>query len=611
MNAHELAQCLAENAPMVAEHLLPAGKKASGEWKAGSVGGEAGNSLSVRITGAKKGVWSDFATGEVGDLLDLWAAVKRMSIGEAMAEAKTFLGIHDEVPRRDRPAYKRPNRPRWQTPKAAVRSWLVGRGLTGVTIDAFKIGEQIQDTKVLAVFPYLRDGELVNAKYRNVADKRDMRQEAGAEPCLFGWHLINPKVRAVAICEGELDAMTLHQVGIPALSVNAGAGNHGWIERDWDRLERFSEIYLCFDDDDPGRKGAAEVATRLGIERCKLVRFGAKDANQWLQDGADGEEFHHALTLASTHDPHELASMADFMGGVKALFYPAHDAASFPVLMFGGKEFSWFEFRPGEYTVWTGINGHGKSLMLSQVEIGLMQQGQRVMVFSGELTPERQGMRLVKQATGLDRPMPAYIDAVCEWVRDRMWLFNTVGTVKLDRLLEVFSYGAKRYGITQFVIDSLMMTDVPEDGPGSLSAQKEAVQKITAFAKLTGGHVHLVAHPRKAKDELQAPGKLDVGGSGRITDAADNVFSVWSARKEESMPANDKPDAKLELHKQRNGDVQHKELWLYFNREAQQYLPSSARRAIAAVSFAGTLGAGNLRPTQDLQEQENSRGQSN
>ena len=38
--------------------------------------------------------------------------------------------------------------------------------------------------------------------------------------------------------------MTLHQVGIPALSVNAGAGNHQWIENDWSRLDRFSEILI-------------------------------------------------------------------------------------------------------------------------------------------------------------------------------------------------------------------------------------------------------------------------------------------------------------------------------------------------------------------------------
>ena len=70
------------------------------------------------------------------------------------------------------------------------------------------------DVVGLEVFPYLRDGELVNVKYRNIAEKKDMRQEGGAEPCLFGWHLIDPKARAVAICEGEIDAMTLHQSGV-------------------------------------------------------------------------------------------------------------------------------------------------------------------------------------------------------------------------------------------------------------------------------------------------------------------------------------------------------------------------------------------------------------
>ena len=69
MNAHELSQRMADDASGIAQHLLPRGKKASGEWKAGSTGGEEGGSLSVRLTGAKKGRWKDFATDEGGDLL--------------------------------------------------------------------------------------------------------------------------------------------------------------------------------------------------------------------------------------------------------------------------------------------------------------------------------------------------------------------------------------------------------------------------------------------------------------------------------------------------------------------------------------------------------------
>jgi twinkle protein len=587
MNAHELSERMADDVAAIAQHLLPKGKRSGGEWKAGSTHGEPGESLSVRLSGAKRGLWRDFAADEGGDLLDLWAATRGVSIGEAMVEAKAYLGVRDEMPKRERPAYKRPERPRGQAAKSAVRQWLNGRGITDATIEDFKIAEQQRDSKNIAVLPYLRDGELVNVKYRDIADKKGMRQEAGAEPCLFGWHLIKPRDRSVAITEGEIDAMTLHQCGIPALSVNAGAGNHQWIENDWDRLDRFSEIFVCFDDDEAGQKGAREVMQRLGQDRCKPVKFPAKDANQWLQDGASGEDFLAVLKGAKTIDPDELVSVADFFGQVKALLYPTAGQEPMPRLMLGDKYEDCFEFRPCEVSVWTGINGHGKSLMLNQVLVGLLNQGERACVFSGEMPPAVQAKRLVRQLTGSSRPTPAYIDASAEWVRDRMWLFNVVGSASIARLVEVFRYGAKRYGITHFVIDSLMMTDVPEDGPGALSKQKEAIQALSAFAKGFKAHVHLVAHPRKARDESAAPGKLDVGGSGKITDAADNVFSVWSARKEDSDEDDGKPDALLELHKQRNGEVQHRKFWMWFNKGAQQYCSGPQRRPVSFVPFDG------------------------
>jgi twinkle protein len=586
MNAKELAQQMAAQAASIVPYLLPQGKKSAGEWKVGGTSGEPGQSMSVRLSGAKAGVWSDFASGEKGDILDLWAAVRGLSMAEAINEAKAYLGVRDAMPERERKTFKRPQKPRCQSPKAQVLAWLNARGLTDETIAAFKVGEQIQGEKVYAVFPYLRDGELVNAKYRNVAEKKDMRQEGGAEPCLFGWHLIDPKCRRVAICEGEIDAMTLHQMGFPALSVNAGAGNHQWVENDWERLDRFSEILICMDDDEPGRKAAGELVKRLGMDRCMVVKFGAKDANEWLLQGAERVDFDDCMRQAKPLDPDELRQASEYIDKVKSLFYPAHADDRDPVLRLD-RDLDWFEFRGGELTVWTGYNGHGKSLMLSQVLLGLMQQEKRCMVFSGEMTPERQLKRLVKQATGLDRPTLQYIDAVGRWVHDRMWLFNVVGSATIARLLDVFQYAHRRYGIEHFVIDSLMMTDVPEDGPGSMSLQKDAIRKMCDFAKRNGVHMHLVAHPRKGADESRGPGKLDVAGSSKITDGADNVFTVWSARKDEADDIDpDKPDAKLELHKQRNGDVQHYTQLLYFCKEAQQFTSGRRRTPVQYVQFA-------------------------
>ena len=588
MNATELSQRMASEAASIAQFLLPGGKRQSGEWKAGSISGEAGQSLSVRLSGAKAGVWADFASGESGDLLDLWATVRGLSIAQAMAEAKQYLGVRDTMPEREQKQFKRPAKPQCQAAKTGALEWLKSRGLTEETIAAFKIAEQHRDGKTYAVFPYLRDGVLVNVKYRNVAEKKDMRQEGGAEPCLLGWHLIDPKCRTVAICEGEIDAMTLHQCGIPALSVNAGAGNHQWLENDWDRLERFSEILVFFDSDEPGQKGAREVASRIGADRCKIVTLPAKDANDYLLQGADASDFDYAIQQAKPQDPEELRQASDFITKVKSMFYPAHAEERDPVLRLD-KDLDWFEFRPGELSVWTGYNGHGKSLMLSQVLLGLMQQGERVTVFSGEMTPERQLKRLVKQATGMDRPTMQYIDAVGKWITDKMWFFNVVGSAGIDRLLQVFLYANKRYGMRHFVIDSLMMTDVPEDGPGSMTAQKEAVRKLCDFARRNGCHLHLVAHPRKGQDETKGPGKLDVAGSSKITDGADNVFTVWSARPDENDPDldRDKADSRLELQKQRNGDVQHYSQPLWFCKDAQQFATSSRRRAVSYVDFDG------------------------
>ena len=311
MNAAELSQRMASEAASIAQYLLPKGKRQSGEWKAGSTGGEEGKSLSVRLSGAKAGVWADFASGEGGDLLDLWMAVRGLSISSAMSEAMQYLGIRDTMPEKPAQPFKRPAKPSGQAAKAGAMEWLQKRGLTPETIAAFKIAEQLRDGKTYALFPYLRDGELVNVKYRNVAEKRDMRQEGGAEPCLFGWHLIDPKARTVAICEGEIDAMTLHQVGVPALSVNAGAGNHQWIENDWARLDRFSEILILFDNDESGEKGAREVMHRIGAERCKRVILPAKDANEYLQQGAGNVDFWHAIQEAQPLDPEEMRQASD------------------------------------------------------------------------------------------------------------------------------------------------------------------------------------------------------------------------------------------------------------------------------------------------------------
>lgn len=176
----------------------------------------------------------------------------------------------------------------------------------------------------------------------------------------------------------------------------------------------------------------------------------------------------------------------------------------------------------------TLANGHGKSQFLGQLLLNFMQQKARVCIASLELRPRQLLKNLTRQAAGLRSPTNDYIRAIPEWYHQRLWIFDLVGTAKTKRLLEVFLYARQRYGIDVFVIDSLMKCGLGED---DFNAQKQFVEQLCDFKNQHDCQIHLVVHPRKGADESKLPGKLDIKGSGSISDLADNCFTIWRNKK--------------------------------------------------------------------------------
>jgi hypothetical protein len=93
LRAADLTQMLACRIDQLARELLPGGHREGHEWRAGSLAGEPGSSFGVHLTGERAGVWSDFATGEAGDALDLVAAVYGFTITDAIDWARKWLGL--------------------------------------------------------------------------------------------------------------------------------------------------------------------------------------------------------------------------------------------------------------------------------------------------------------------------------------------------------------------------------------------------------------------------------------------------------------------------------------------------------------------------------------
>ena len=302
MKAAELAALLARDAEGVARMLLPEGKRDGQEWRVGSINGEAGKSLGVHLTGQKAGVFCDFSTGEAGDLLDLWTAVRGVGIGEACRQVAEFLGVRAARVENPRPAYSRPNRDGISGLTEHHRRWLVEeRGLSPESVTAYLLASRREEI----VFPSLVDGELVAAKYRKLP--KGFRVDAGCEPVLFGWQAIPAAARSVVIVEGELDALAMHTLGYPALSVPFGGGTGEkqakWIAAEFDRLAPFDRIYLALDADGPGQEATAEIVKRIGRERCFVLDLPHKDANACLLAGVTSEGCSKLVASARTVDP--------------------------------------------------------------------------------------------------------------------------------------------------------------------------------------------------------------------------------------------------------------------------------------------------------------------
>ncbi len=101
MDIADLSAMLAGRIENLCMHLLPNGVRDGHEWRIGSLAGEAGRSMAVRIRGATAGVWKDFASGEAGDALDLVAGVLfHDDKAEAVKWARSWLGVDQLDPAR-------------------------------------------------------------------------------------------------------------------------------------------------------------------------------------------------------------------------------------------------------------------------------------------------------------------------------------------------------------------------------------------------------------------------------------------------------------------------------------------------------------------------------
>lgn len=358
---------------------------------------------------------------------------------------------------------------------------------------------------------------------------------------LFGHQVYGDKFdRRVVITEGEIDAMSVAQemdFKCAAVSVNGGSKSAvACLKANYLWLDRFQEIILWFDDDEPGREATEQCAKLFAVGKVRVAKVqGCKDASDVLQRGTPGD-IQPAVFAATAWRPEGIVNAADNESDVLAPVEGATDSWSYT--------WPWHEANemlgpmlPGQVIYHVAGTGIGKTTAIAELEMHLKGQGCKLGILSFEDIRRDVKLRLLGIAFSdrFDiRPRPD----------DEMLVMHR--KVFGDRLIELFDpetaewtveailgyvrYLAKGLDCKVLVVDPLTFIAAGmAPGDDQVRALDRVSRDLAAMAKELAICIHVVHHLTDPRDgvghtEGAATSINQVRGSGGIANFASIVI---------------------------------------------------------------------------------------
>ncbi len=177
---------------------------------------------------------------------------------------------------------------------------------------------QMKGAKVHAA-PYHNQAGTIVAQHIRAAGKQfPWIGDKAKDLQLFGQAKARDGAQKIIVTEGEIDAMSVHQIinsgrksYWAVVSVGSGAkGAKRDLQQNITWLEKADEIVLMFDNDEPGLEAAAECARLFRPGKCKIASLPLKDANDMLRANR-GAEVVDAIYSAKEWRPEGIVSLAD------------------------------------------------------------------------------------------------------------------------------------------------------------------------------------------------------------------------------------------------------------------------------------------------------------
>lgn len=413
---------------------------------------------------------------------------------------------------------------------------ITDRGITQQTCEKFGVTQ----TGTHHYYPFYDEGGfLVATKEREVKNKTFSITGNFNNATLFGQSLFHAGGKYVTLYEGELDALAGYQMTgsqWPSVSIRNGAKaaiKDCKAQYEW--LNSFETIVICFDADEPGQKAAKEVAELFG-QKAKIVKHkgGYKDACEYLQ-GKATKEFVNEWWRAETFTPDGIINAADLWEEINK---PEKQATA--LYPWNGLNKLLFGLREAELITITAGSGLGKSQFLREILYHLL----KTTSFNiGGLFLEESAKKTARSIMSIhankllhlpDTPvteeeLKEAFDATIG--TNRVYLFDHFGSSDIDNIVNRVRYLAKAFDCRVIFLDHLSIIVSGNDSGDERKVIDGMMTKLRTLVQELNITLICVSHLRRPTGNVghEDGGSVSLSqlrGSGSIAQLSDAVITL-------------------------------------------------------------------------------------
>lgn len=478
-----------------------------------------------------------------------------------------------------------------QIKENAVR-WFESRGVSRGTLDKFMIFckqewmPQTQKEESCVCFPYMRDGELVNVKYRD--GKKNFRMVKNAELIFFNLNTVGDKKYCI-ITEGEIDCMSVYEAGFGVeptaneegeltneefskwcvLSVPNGASSGDqkleYLDNCSDWLLGFHEIIIATDGDDAGNSLKDELIRRLGVERCKTISYPLEEVVP-KKDGLKRrcKDFNEVLQYLGKDAVINTIKNADFIPvegvyEVDDIFQSMLENFQKGIQLAPTTRFKemddYFRWKKGDVNLITGYANWGKTFFILQLMLTKsIWDDWKWAVFCPENYPANDFYDdLVEMYAGkwLREMNVDEYSAACKFIGDHIFYVYPEDSHDIHSINEKFRYLVLKKGIDGVLVDPFNQLDHLQKAYQREDQYiSEVLKDVKRFALLNHIVYNFVAHPKNPTYQegrvLPVVDMYDLAGGAMFGNKVDGILSYHRPKFHEDKNS---PDVEVYIQK--------------------------------------------------------------